>query len=538
MNKKRIILVIGLLLLLVLSSCQGGRVSTERPRTTNYFEGNDGLSLEFLDQAPPDTVFETSNFDTQVYVKNLGAFSLVEPYAVKIDLVYDRNVLTSIFSPTENLGESQSFNISGRSLDWPDGEEKYILLNRFNANEIAGNFQTNLATFIAQICYPYQTNFADELCIDTDTEGTSLRDEVCEKEDKTYNQGQGAPLAITAVESQMIPRGVFVQPQFTIHIEHKGEGSISYRDIADSGYEISQCTSIEREDVNKISVQAILAGERLTCLPNEVILKGGKAKIQCQLTQDSILGVASNYRTTLVVKLGYLYSESYRKDIVIQKSEGTAFENLQQEETDCFNWETYDEAQEKCVTTCEYKAEYDQSFDGFDKIRSSMNQFIAPEYDQEYLWDNVRCVYQDATSCKDNTNLCLLQNDLCQPGSYCGLPACVLKNRKPQISNLYMVGLDQLQFYCTDGDDGANLQRTCGCINEAYYGFVDKSIDCNNISSYTQTNLGKIAVGGIVHQINGFENSPEMRNQTLCILVKDKLNQTSIRKTKYPFKYY
>lgn len=538
MNKK-IIFILFIVASLVLTSCNmmGSRMQSGGMKTTNFFEGTQGLTVEFLDQAPPNTIFEGSEFDTQIYVKNKGAFSLDEPYNLKVDLTFDSAKVTSLISRDVTNLESQTTYLTGKSLDWRSGEEKYIILGRFSANAISGNFQTTSATFIAQLCYPYITNFADELCIDTDTEGMSQRDEVCEKEDRKYGGGQGAPVAITAVESQMLPRGVYVQPQFTIHIEHKGDGTISYRDLNAANYDSAQCESIQRGDINKISVEVILGGDRLNCLPNEVILKGGKAKIQCQLTQDSILGMSYNYKTSLVVKLGYLYSESWRKDIIVQKSDGNSFEEYQRGDATChFAWEVYDQDEETCVSICKFEATHNRGFTPFNQISDAMNQYISPEYDADYLWGNIGCVYLDSTSCKDNPNLCLLQNNLCQPGSYCGLPTCVLKNKRPRFTEVMMLGQDVLQFYCSDSDDRDNLQRTCGCINEAFYGFVEKSTECNDMNSYTGVSIGTYNDKGMVHHIEGLDDD-ETKPLYLCLMLKDKLNQTTIRRSKYPHKY-
>ena len=98
--------------------------------------------------------------------------------------------------------------------------------------------------------------------MDTDTEGAGVREQVCRKQDKTYN-GQGAPLAITQVDSEMIPRGAYVQPQFLIHLKLKGDGTVSYREPSDY-YSDSMCDEIEQEDMFKIHVTASLGDDDLT----------------------------------------------------------------------------------------------------------------------------------------------------------------------------------------------------------------------------------------------------------------------------------
>lgn len=549
MNKK-IFFSLLIFSLLLLSSCQMGPRVNNVQQTTNYFKGTSGLEVKFLDQAPPDELFETSDFDVQLYLKNTGAFSLMDPYVAKITLTYDNSrvislndyaqgddLFLSIFPSIKELTpKSKLVFVEGKSANWPDGETDQISLERFKAKEIEGKFQTSISTFVAQICYPYETNFADELCIDTDTEGNSQRQEVCDKEDKTYSSGQGAPIEVVSVRSQMIPRGVYVQPQFTIELEHNNDGTISYRDIAKKSYDPIQCQEIKREDINKISIQVFLGDDELNCLPKDVIFKGGKVKIQCQLMQDKILGVSSNYRTSLVVKAAYIYSESFRKDVVIQKSEGTIFEDSQTgTEQNCFDWESYDSTTKKCVSLCEFKAKNDKSFPGFTSLKKSMTLVKAPEIDDDFLWDHVSCIYSDPAICREKDGLCLFTNGLCPPGTFCGLPSCVLKNTPPQIADLVKVGLDTLSFFCVDSDDELNLKRTCGCINTAFYGFVDRSSDCKNLSIYTESQVGIESFSGIRHSIPDLDQE-EYKNMYLCIMVKDKFDKKTIRSLKYPFR--
>ncbi len=560
MMRKTTIIIL-LVSLLVLSSCGVGSRVYNGPQTTNYFTGTQGLTVEFLDQAPPDELFETSEFDVQLYVHNKGAFSLNPPYVAVVDLTYDtskvtnleeyqltqsisdeeQSILDTIFGVTtdetnsESIATTQGFFIEGKNINWMDGEQKYISLARFEADEIFGKFQKNTVSFIAQLCYPYQTKFATEVCIDTDTEGTSQREEVCENKD-TKHSGQGAPIAITAVESQMIPRGVYVQPQFTIHIEQKGNGVASYRDLTAESYNADSCENIPQDDINKLYVRAQLGGDELNCLPNDVILKGGKAKILCQLTQDKILGVSSNYFTTLQVDVGYIYSDSFRKDIIVHKSDGTFFEDSQDQEIEeCFAWQTLDETTSKCVNTCDYKAEYHRDYVEFQKISTVLETTLHSDVEDDYLWTQVSCNYKGSIICKDNPNLCLLQNNLCPPGDFCGLPQCLLKNTPPRIADRVRVGDNRLSFNCVDNDDAISADQTCGCIPTAYYGFINKSESCTWPTSYVQTSPGiDKKLFGIQHNIDGIYDE-ENKNKRLCIIVQDKLNANATLSLTHPF---
>ena len=250
---------------------------------------------------------------------------------------------------------------------------------------------------------------------------------------------------------------------------------------------------------------------------------------------DRIQAVSSNYESTLTVDIGYQYSESFRKDIIVRKSEGTAFENQQTTDPlNCFSWQTLDSNQERCVNTCDFKAVYDREYPGFSEMRKVMNLQTANEVDGDYLWNHTTCSYQGSAHCKDNPELCVLENDLCPPGTFCGIPECLLRNTPPTITNRKLIGSNELQFTCTDSDDTMNIKQTCGCINQIYYDFVNKSKSCNS-ETFNQTSTGvRNTLLGVQHTITGV-GAEENRDKRLCILVKDKLNANRTLSLTYPF---
>ena len=92
------------------------------------------LTAEFLKQAPPDEVFETSEFDVQLYMYNVGSFSLEPPYLAKIDLTYDTSKAISVdpYPQEKNVLSNVSLNIAGgkmTSLVGHSGSGKSTILN-------------------------------------------------------------------------------------------------------------------------------------------------------------------------------------------------------------------------------------------------------------------------------------------------------------------------------------------------------------------------------------------------------------------------
>lgn len=536
-----------LVTLLFLTGCQGGSYHASSI-DENYNTGTDGVILNFLDQAPPQEVFEKSEFDLQVDLSNKGSFSLADGYRGIINVKYEPyyvTPLTANYAGQNLYVNKNNIQLYGKSYYFPKGEENYFALDRFIANPLQGSFEKRKTEFDISLCYPYQTQFVDEICVDTDPQGMSPRKKVCTSKDKSYSGGQGAPIAITAVESNMVPRGVYIQPQFLIHLEHKGDGTFSLLRLEKDAKGNEGCGTVQTDDVGKISIQAQLGVNDLVCKPDIVYFRDNKATVECQLPEKSITGTGANYMTSLAVQLSYLYTQQYSKEITIKRTEGTLFskDNNVSDDWDCYPWEVYSDntdGSKTCVNRCSYCANNpsasqckvtDNEKDPQTGKELSSVKTISPQHS---------CVYKTTSDCIKAGNDCILQKSFCPTGSYCGLPQCFAtgNNALPMISINPRSGDDEVQFYCTDNDDRIDLMRTCGCSRTAKVLFIDTSDtrNCQDIpdSEYQETS-------------EGFYNKAEARmeftiklqdfnpNLDLCIQETDKVGAKTYRRVAYPW---
>ena len=169
MNKK---IILGLLLItiLVLTSCTTGVLRSKYRYGDNpdYFVGFEGVELLFVEQAPPDTIFEDSPFDFQAEIYNRGAYDVVSTSvsSKKIDgefVVDSADMLPVSISGVggEIYTYKDDIQLFGRSYYYPEGERDYFALDRYSARKIIGNFERNTAELFITLCYPYRTYFSD-----------------------------------------------------------------------------------------------------------------------------------------------------------------------------------------------------------------------------------------------------------------------------------------------------------------------------------------------------------------------------------------
>ena len=139
-----------------------------------------------------------------------------------------------------------------------------------------------------------------------------------------YSVGQGAPVAVTKVETRMLPQtDGTIKPSFVISIENVGKGEVIKPNI---GIISNMCGSpaLNYRDFNTLEVSAYLSGTQLDCkktqddsIPVEIRLKEKKATFRC--TGGAIDTSSNAYSASLKVQLNYGYTFTISKDIIIQK---------------------------------------------------------------------------------------------------------------------------------------------------------------------------------------------------------------------------
>lgn len=331
---KKIILLVFLLLIVGCTA-----TSSKKTKEVDIRVGFEGLKMEFLKNTPPPRIFENDKFPVVMKVRNSGATEIKKEnaafsslgfekdYTKNIELLISGNVNLLLGAKTQNIA---TFSLEGKSIINQKGGEEVI-----SYNLVAGNVdpqsEFHSSSIIATLCYPYKTVLDTTVCMDTDPNNLRPGKKVCRLQDLTFASGQGAPIAVTKIEAQMLPSmdSGKITPQFLIYIENKGSGLAIKNDAV---REFCTQGKVGSDKFNAIIVKAFFPGtglgEELDCEPKEKDskLKQGYAKlrdkkdiIRCAFKE----GIPSNqdpFLKPLRIEMDYGYTQSISANYLIQKA--------------------------------------------------------------------------------------------------------------------------------------------------------------------------------------------------------------------------
>lgn len=301
-----------ILILIILSSCQFLPQQTEqRPET---YIGTEGISLNA--QLLLDKIFPNQETEMIVTVMNNGAYDISEGYMNLIteeQFIKEQNI--KYYDSQGNLEENKNeYSIQGRGITKPYGDQvrfKYIL----KAQELPQQTERYSSLIIAQTCYPYKTYATIPVCIDTDINNMNP-DKICKSGSETITGGQGAPIAITRVETKMVPEysgnEVKVKPHFEIDIENVGSGSVIKPTQAKEA-----CEGKSKDIENIVGVKVIFNNIKLDCAREyEHKLVKEKTTLKCKLPDKEQIQKGT-YKSLVKIELDYAYTTTGTANIEI-----------------------------------------------------------------------------------------------------------------------------------------------------------------------------------------------------------------------------
>ncbi len=402
MQKAKLIIPLLLVSLLACTPQQEG------PNPAKFNKGTEGINIEFVENSPPNKVYEDTSFPMMVQIHNRGAKDIpftteidgetVESQPASISMNFDNFYIDYAGDLTREEVQSslQNLKIRGKSEIVPNGEVRNVKLGNLQAQKIVGNRESPETQLYASICYPYETKLSTDLCMDANTQSENVREQVCQATDLAFSRGQGAPVSITKVEVDMVPLGSMTRPSLTIHIENTGPGNVLKSLTGESDLEEACALQSEPSNLNTINVEADIAGVELECEPDPVRLAGQKNSFHCIVPEEdletdrNLFSRQDNFVTTLNIQLLYYYTNSVSKKIEIQRRSSNEFPP-QQEESQCQAWET-----EQSGGVCTNKCGQDSETAGY----------------------TCSCNREECIDELEDSGRCNLQN-LCPPGSYC-----------------------------------------------------------------------------------------------------------------------
>lgn len=316
---KRLILILAIFLIM---GCEGGPSGSDI--ILDVHKGLDALIMGFLENAPPDEVYENGLIPVYVKLENKGAFDISDGY---LALGYEKDYMSmyswQIEGPVINTisDDLVQFSLKGKSYINIDGDSGIVSL-KLKAKRIEEQSERHRSTILITGCYRYETEVEDTVCIDTDIYDLRKRDKACMVRDLSL-KSQGAPVAVDEIEVKMLPHmdENKIKPQFIIHAENKGGGEVIRKE---SIKDACSAAPLSFEDYNRIAVRAFLSDKELDCdlISDSNIgymrLKEKEDYIRCVL-EEGISEEKGTYSTTLKVVLDYGYTHSISKDMTIKK---------------------------------------------------------------------------------------------------------------------------------------------------------------------------------------------------------------------------
>ncbi len=304
------VLVTCIILLLVLAGCRGGfpgRAQTKEQAFTEEFRrGTQGLTMRFSQNLPPARLFSGEELAAVLELENRGTYTIGGPG--------DRIYLTG-FDPSIIAGISPA----GEQIPLLEGRTQFISQGGFDT--VSFRAQTRFledrypVRLLATACYGYETVATANVCIDPDPYSPTIRQKVCTTQNVPLGSGQGAPIAVTLVESDASPG----KTRFKIHFQNVGGGEV----FRFGGLMLNKCGpsgGLGFDEIDYVELtDVIVSGTSIrgSCRPldrGHIRLTNGQGLAYCEF--DRPRGEAA-YVSPLTIVLRYGYRQALIQNVEI-----------------------------------------------------------------------------------------------------------------------------------------------------------------------------------------------------------------------------
>ena len=308
---KKLTLLTVLVTIVLLAGCKGG--DTGGGTGTPFIGGTQGLSVEFVPDAPPQEVFDGGDFpfDVVIKVQNQGEYPLPAANA----LISISGILPQEFEQSESALSKQppeELLPMRRDADGNTIESNPVFVEFLGFNHqsnIVGNAQT--FPIRATACYTYGTLVNTLLCSRKNILSPAA-DGLCDVDATKTVYNSGAPIQVTSLREE--PRSAN-KIGFTFSIQHSGNGKI---------YERGSVCNDERPFRNRIFVDVQTGIPGVSCTG---LAQGGDASGYVTLfssekiiTCTQQLQTQSDFEFPIVVELTYDYEQNIQTEVVVKSS--------------------------------------------------------------------------------------------------------------------------------------------------------------------------------------------------------------------------
>lgn len=325
-----------LVILLFISGCKTRKEYTPTITSKDIYTGKEGLTMEFFENAPPKEIFENSVLPIGLRLYNKGAYDMKNAYlAISLEKDYMELNEQSLKSINEGVDfrdpEHIQFDLKGKTIEHPDGEQEVITFTANTKDLSKTDPQSEYHDSLISItsCYEYQTKAVETVCIDTDIYGFKKREKPCEVKTLTLNS-QGAPVAVTKIESEMLPdkdNPSLIKPRFIITVKNLGNGEVVKKEKVRAacsaepiGYKEWNNINIKAyistmEEENKLDCDIIKEG---TKDDGTIILKQKEDTVRC-VYEEGFDEKKGAFSSPLYIILDYGYTDTISREVKIKK---------------------------------------------------------------------------------------------------------------------------------------------------------------------------------------------------------------------------
>jgi len=308
----RIFLVALAVAMVFIAACAQQQGTTAGP---SFVGGMQGISMEYVQDAPPDQVFDSGKFPFAVNlkIKNIGEWEIPTGAQIKAKISGVDPADFSVTAVQLEKNPSQGMLPTRRG---PSGEviEGDILVVDFpGLNYGRTLFGDVPATFKADVCYQYGTKVLSSLCVKKDLSSSDAS--VCLVNEEKAVANSGAPVQITSIrESQ----GGTDKILLTFKVSHVGEGKI---------FEKASSCKDELPQRDKVYVKIDTGMQGLTCTGMQttagqpasgaegyLVLYGGERQFTC--TQPT--GNQGDFVKTISATVEYDYDQYITKEVIVK----------------------------------------------------------------------------------------------------------------------------------------------------------------------------------------------------------------------------
>ncbi len=319
-------MIIAFISLLLIVGCN----TTEGPREYNFHTGTQGIYLEFMPNAPPNTIYGNDEANVMVKYYNKGVYDIQPGEGVLYLSGYDPSMFS--FFPT-GTGSSQGggypiddadpkseFNPQGtlfRIAEWSTGA---------NGVSVPQGVDFIDQRIKATACYIYRTVEAVKVCLDPDPYNQKAGTKVCHMNSVSGGTG-GAPVTVSSVKPDVVGDRL----QFTIYFKNAGGGDtfVRSRDSYTPNDPRNCNNDIEHDEIDQVWVERVeISGNDITgsCQPQlQGSVNGLKRMINGQgfmycFCDSCLANVQEAYETVLNIQLAYGYRNSIWKNVRVRNN--------------------------------------------------------------------------------------------------------------------------------------------------------------------------------------------------------------------------